>query len=339
MTSSLPSSATDNIFQQSAVSVDLSSEDYALFGSKQCASKRHNLKRKLLSDRLSGIFDHMLDYVSDRHADGFVSEITPFSPCVWNNNSVDYIMCYAFAPHGFTTPISAASILEKAPPQDRRASIFLRIDVNGLTCGLRIPRTATHCIRNLEKLSLDGDYVTREKVDQCIAHIEPPISPMDSLTPISREKSVNSFYEECRDFSLTPVKAPRTLETLLTFLQSESPDPSIACGWMCRYHEKDDASAGKWLSHATVNCFPSWIKSLSQLSWTNENNYLKDEIDKKKKAQQTLLEKGVRVRVTEGLFAGKVGRIERIDANDTVRVEIGRIPISLSRSSIIVLQK
>lgn len=352
----------------------LSCEDIALFAEDKCASKKYNLKRKLLADKLLEAFKMVMSQAPTAKS---LQETTPVSPeqvnvavsdsypTVWNNNRVDHITSYAFAPGGFAAPISQTSILEKAPPQDRRANIFLRADTNGLTCGIRIPRAATYCIRNLEKLSRDGDYVAKEKIDDCVRSLQRTLE--QSPDQSSRHAAMPLvFVSEHTGFDLRKQPAPESLEALVAVLHDQKQPPPTAWGWVVQ-HPADAASASDassstpsnasssnddsphvstpdvsphdaWLDGVFAQHFQTWMAALSQLSWTSNSNHLRSEIEEKKKATQVTLKKGAKVRVIDGLFTGKVGRIERIDANDTVRVEIGRIPISLSRAAIIVLQ-
>ena len=273
------------------------SEDHiALFSKEKQRSAAYTLPRRALRTA-------MLDFAKELPGDW---DCTPAEPCLANRRQVQNLVLFSLA----TRPDAQRATIDlNSPfaldvlPYHEHLSRFVQIDHNGLTWGLILHR----------KAGLDG-----RNLSAFLNAFEGEKALLNLLAPLADAQAASD------------VEAPQEQgESAAKLLPN-----SLGKGW-CLWWRADGFSED--LPARLIGDLGRCDALFSALKWTPENDLcgaLAEHKAVREEASKSRFRQGDRVRITAGLFAGRIGRVEKRHDNGGVSLGIGPVTIQVADDEI-----
>ncbi len=268
----------------------------ALFSREKQRSAAYTLERRTLRNA-------MLDFAKELPGDW---DCTPAEPCLANRRQVQNLVLFSLAtrPDGqrATIDLNSPFALDVLPYHEH-LSRFVQIDSDGLTWGLILHRKATLDGRNLQAFldAFEGEQALRD----LLAPMDDALASCDTEGP-------------CLSGQPAPDIIPKT--------------PGKGwCLWWRADAFSDDLPAR--LTRDLSRCGNLY----NALKWTPENDLcgaLAEHKAGREEASKSRFREGDRVRITGGVFAGRIGRVEKRHDNGGVSLGIGPITIQVADEEI-----
>ena len=233
-------------------------------------------------------------------------ECTPAEPCLANRRQVQNMVLFsqAIRPDGqrATIDLNSPFALDVLPFHEH-LSRFVQIDQSGMTWGMILHRKAKLDGRNLDAFlnAFEGDKAL-------LALLEP-------LTEAQAELNIEAPVKEGKD-------AASVLPT------------ELGKGW-CVWWQADEFSDElvDKIRHDLGRLDPIF----KALKWSTDNDLcgaLAEHKAERQESAKSRFQEGDRVRVTAGLFAGRIGRVEKRHEKGGVSLGIGPVTIQVAEDEI-----
>ncbi len=251
-------------------------------------------------------------------------EVSAEHPALWNQHRVknQYLFFYRNAEarreidHIITKQRPMAALIEDPSPLRHHLFTSVMIDKDGIELALKVHADAAVDVENLKKKC--QEYFHREKLVDLIVNLPEgfTIGLTDELfTPTA----------ECND---------EMLSELIQRLPS-------ADGWLeIRYSipRTDPILSSDSFLEETDAKLTSALPVLAFITWRHDNDFLSIGDSLKQKAVEKRskgLVKGDRVKVVSGIFAGKTGEVQNVDAKGMLKVSIGQMAVKINSTDVI----
>lgn len=292
--------------------------DFDAFVPKKQGSNAYTLERRRAKDKLLAVARHALE-AHPSEFQGWELQTTEDAPSVQNGRKVKAMATYFVRPPSvrsglkelLATNLGAGSGLFEIAVHQQHAHLELRIDVEALTVGVRIPAGARVDRENIsEKLALDW---AREDLQALLAAL-----------PADARSGVEGDLRAAEDIDLDAIRSwaagQGTSGPALVIEQIFSRDTADLTepGWL-------DHGAGSLARYAPVLRFLAWSKE-------NDHTRVQEVVQKKVEAVEKAtggLEPGMRVTILGGLFAGRAGYVSEVDHKGKAKVMVGPVTITV----------
>ena len=273
------------------------SEDHvALFATNKQRSAAYTLERRRLRQ-------DMLEFAKQLAGDW---DCTPAEPCLANRRQVQNMVLFSQStrPDGQRAQIDLNSPFAlDVLPFHEHLSHFVQIDQSGLTWGMILHQKATLDVRNLIAF-LDG---------------------------FEGEQALKKLLEPLSDaFASTHVEAPSDADTSAHLVIPKE----LGKGW-CIWWRAEDFNID--IQHKIESDLKQLEPLFKTLKWSQSNDLcgaLAEHKAERQEAAKSRFQTGDRVRITAGLFAGRIGRVEKRHEKGGVSLGIGPVTIQVADDEI-----
>lgn len=213
-----------------------------------------------------------------------------------------------------------ASMLEDPSPQRSHIVLVVSVDETQLFAGLKLHRDASVDRRNLEAMAGD-EHAGAALVDQLRAL---PADVRFGVTgaPLAEPGAIDSATVAAALEALSAPAAPGTSRWLVVG-RTMTRDDALSSG----------QAIADWVRAGLLAVLPVY----QRIEWTAENDHIamRDELQKQRVAQRVRgIEENDEVRITSGLFSGRTGTVQHVDAKGGVKVLVGNVPLKLSSANV-----
>jgi hypothetical protein len=253
-------------------------------------------------------------------------------PALWNHKQVDAQHLFFYRNEGSRKELDAimnrdrgiASLIDDPTPQRNHVLLVVTLGKDGVDVGLRLHPDAKVDRQNLERRA--EDHFEREKLLRLIHELPAPsrIGVLPELAPAAE-------LDEAR------------LEEIVGALGRAAaavhrPGAASPQLWVGRHLPRDEAIAAaggivELLREALVGLLPVYLF----IAWSRDNDYvsMREALQKERQARrQKGLAKNDSVRIIRGMFAGKSGVIQEIDAKGHLRVLVGKMAVKVEADDV-----
>ena len=303
--------------------------DFDAYAQHKWASNAFNRERLEVKEKLVALGRTLLDDTGDSAASATLTcEASVEHPALWNQKRVDaQHLFFARSPvarHDLDLIIDRsrglASLIDDPSPQ--RSHLFLAVSLTSddLRVALRLHRDATIDRHNLER-KLE-DHWQREQLVAMVAELP------DSFTigvDGSATIATNAFDGAMLDQQLALLARPREVN------QSR---------WLtvARSFARAEVTLAADSIRARVRRNLRALLPLYQfIAWSSDNDHISMRAQLRERAankQRRGLTAKDRVRITSGVFAGRVGEVQAVDSRGRAKVLIGSIPIVVEADAV-----
>jgi hypothetical protein len=297
--------------------------DFDAFVPKKQGSNAYTLERRRAKDKLLAVARALLE----RHpeaVEGLELETTEDAPSVQNGRRVRALSAFFVRPASvrsglkelLATNLGAGAGLFEIAVHQQHAHLELRIDVQGLTVGVRVPPGARVDRENIsEKLALDW---AREDLAELLGALPAEArAGVEGELVAPSEVSVDAFVAWSRSDATTG-------PSLIVEQIISRDDPSLAePAWL-------DTGVDTLASFAPVLRFLAWSKA-------NDHTRVQEVVAKKVEATKKEakgLEVGTRVTILSGLFSGRAGYVQELDHKGKAKVMVGPVTVTVDRDDL-----
>lgn len=292
---------------------------FSTYSREKWSSMVHNLARMKVKDAMVALCERAAETIADELA-GLARAASDEIPNISNQKKVDAQWVYWFrgpeereslASFLKQTPLDQAKIFHTAP-QDKHATLAVILRETELWVGLRIAPGATVDRRNLaSKLSKQWE---RERLIELLTELPAgtALGPTGTTAPAG---SITDALLLQQAEQLNDTELPWELGSGIPAEEAVALGPDLA----------DEVTR--------------WLGALAPLyryfAWSRDNDFIAaakqiQEEKAQKRRQASSYGKGDRVRVTSGLFAGKLGIVESTDTKAQVRIRVGKMSIKVA---------
>jgi hypothetical protein len=213
------------------------------------------------------------------------------------------------------TPLSEKTIFNIAL-QDKHAIIAVTLANDGIWAGLRLAQGASIDRRNLmAKLSQSWE---RERALQMFAEL-----PENTVVRLGETERAGRDFDQAAlgglGEQLTPEGADLTIGTRLGTNEAVALGPNLA-----------DALSATLRGVLPLYRFAAWTRDNDLIEVSKQLQVQKAQ----RRRDQAAFNAGDRVRFVSGLFSGKVGVVQDVDAKAQVRVRVGKMSVTVGGSDL-----
>lgn len=292
---------------------------FAIYAPDKWSSNVHNLKRMQAKDAMLALCADAATSLT-QELDGLNRAASDEVPNIINHKKVDAQWVYWF--RNAEARKTLASFLEKTPldevklfdiaPQDKHVVLAVVLREAGLWIGLRIAPAATVDRRNLAALLAEAADRQRFR----------------ALLELLPDGATIGFDDDVHEIATVDDSRVASMATRLG-----RDDPTWNLGHTVPVEEAIALGTeladlvGRWLGALTpFFTFAAWVPSNDQIGLRKEIAEQKAE----KQRQALGYKAGDKVRIISGIFSGKVGIVQSIDAKAQVKVRVGKMAVVLS---------
>jgi len=297
--------------------------DFDAFLPKKQGSNAFTLERRRAKDKLLTIARRAME-IHESAVMGWDLESSEDAPSIQNGRKVRALAAFFVRPVAArsglkalnSTNLGAGAGLFEIALHQQHAHLELRIDVEQLTLGVRVPPGATIDRENIaEKLSLDW---AREDLAALLAEL--PDGTRAGLEPdLVDPKSVDYAALEAWSRTSPPPQSALVVEWLVPRTEPDLAGPGFL-----------DRAAGYLARFAPVLRFLAWSKD-------NDHTRVQEVVAQQVEAAQQAnagLSPGTRVTILGGLFAGRSGYVSEVDHKGKVKVLVGPVTVTVDRDEV-----
>ena len=300
---------------------------FAAYTQDKWASNVHNLTRMRVKESLIAMCDRAQAMVGDDDFRGLGRSASDEIPNITNHKKVDAQWVYwirgaearsRLATFLNKTQLSREAIFDLAP-QDKHAALTVVLREREVWVGLRVAPQATVDRRNLaSRLSKSWD---RETLLGLLVELPEGACLGSAAGQAQPTVSISSLQLEEMGSALGANAAAWTLGHTIAAEDAIALEQEI-----CDY-------VGRWLG--------ALLPFYRFVAWTGDNDHIEankqlQEEKEKKRKNSTNYNPGDKVRVTTGLFLGKLGEVIAVDTKGQVRVRIGKVAVVLPGTGLVL---
>jgi transcription antitermination factor NusG len=287
--------------------------DFEAYAPQKWKSNAFTRERLEVKQKLTALGRALSGGLSGADGAPLAVEASAEYPALWNHKQVEAQHVYFFRNEGARKELdqiidrqkSLASLIDDPSHQKNHIYLSLTIAHQAATIALMLGREADVDRRNLERKC--EDFFEREKL---MAH----------LRSLGDEWCVGD----------QPVAS----------LDDETLRPQLAAFSVSRRFSRDDerlrAAAFEDLARASLRAL---LPIYQFVAWTRDNDFvsMRETLQKERLAKkQKHLAKNDRVRIVRGMFAGKIGTVQELDAKGTsLKVLVGRMPVKVDAEDVV----
>ena len=302
--------------------------DFDAYAREKWRSNTFNRERLEVKEKLAALGRAVAGALVVSDDAPLLCEASAEHPALWNHKQVDAQHLF-FSRHTearkqldkiIERQRSMASMLDDPSPQ--RSHIFLTVSItqSHLFAGLKLHRDASVDRRNLEAIVADGRGAgeLRELGRRLPSEFRVGVSDGARLEPSQLDAAAITglVRELCKPLE------PRTSRWFVAGRDIDRQSvvdagPSIA-----------DEVRAILLAVAPLYRFIAWTRGNDRIS-------MRDELRDQQVARRVRgLEKHDKVRITSGMFTGRTGVVQDVDAKGGIKVLVGKVPIKLSAADV-----
>lgn len=297
--------------------------DFDAFLPKKQGSNAYTLERRRAKEKLVAVA-RALTTAHPEAVEGLDLETTEDAPSVQNGRKVRALSAYFVRPTSvrsglkelLATDLAAGAGLFEIAVHQQHAHLELRIDVECLTIGVRVPPGARIDRENIsEKLALDWAH---EDLVELLAAL-----PEDARAGVETE--------------LQPAGSAQTQAFAAWAREKVTSGPSLIVEQIIARDEPELGEPG-WLDRG-VETLAKFAPVFRFLAWSRSNDHTRVQEVVAKKVEATKkeaagLEPGTRVTILSGLFSGRAGYVAELDHKGKAKVMVGPVTITVDRDDL-----
>ncbi len=294
-------------------------KDFDAFSESKWKSNAFNLERLEVKLKLSSLGKIIEEQLGEKLS-SLEMDISEERPSIFNQHKVSHLTLFFY--RDLAARKQVGSLLDKsrsiadnvmdAAPYHRHISLCVRVGQGGVECGMFIHKNSWLDWKNaLERCKTYGE------TDRLAAIL----ADLDSST-------VDSTGE-----GLTEESRPVSEIDVASFISGlESADPYTVVGNV--FARDDDLVHQAGFAQKLIDVFRSLLPLFRFIAWSRENDFhdLKDAIkEQQHKAQRKFssIEVGDKVRIVNGIAAGRLGVVDAIEKKGVVKVRMGLLVMNL----------
>jgi len=301
-------------------------EDFDAYLPKKWQSNVFNLERLQVKQKLEALGRFLAPALHAADGSPLACEVSTEHPALWNNRTVkDQHLFFSRNQEGrqelegiISRQRTMAAHIEDPSPLRNHIFLMVRIDHEGLEVGLKLHHDASVDRENLRTKC--QEFFAREKLLALLRQL-----PEGMTLQLGDAAGVPTatLNDEALVNHIEGLEAP---ETWLSVTRQLSREDEQVC---------DDG-----LADELRGCLTELLPLLHFIGWSRDNDHLamrktlkEEEVQRKSKG----LSPGDRVRVVSGMFAGKSGVVEEVDARGDLKVRLGNIPMQMNGDAVVKL--
>ena len=299
-------------------------EDFDAYLPKKWQSNVFNLERFQVKQKLEALGRFLAPSLHAADGSPLACEVSAEHPALWNNRTVkDQHLFFSRNQESrqelegiITRRRTMAALIEDPSPLRNHIFLMVRLDHETLEVGLKLHHDASVDRENLR--SKCQEFFVREKMVALIRGL-----PEGMMLRLGDTEGVPT--------------ASLDDETLVKHIEGlEAPEAWLS---VTRQLSRDDELVGDdSFAEKIRECLTGVLPLLHFIGWSRDNDHLamrktlkKEEVQRKSKG----LSPGDRVRVVQGMFSGKVGVVEEVDARGDLKVRLGNIPMQMNGDAVV----
>jgi len=314
--------------------------DFEAYAPKKWRSNVYNRERLEVKQKLVALGRELAPHLAA--ADGSPLEVEPSveHPALWNHKLVDAQHLFFSRNEGARKELdriiergqSLASRIDDPTPQRNHLFLALTIAHEQAEAALKLHPDARVDRQNLERKC--EDHFEREKLAHLIARLPEGFRFGVGGTPLVEARTADEarVVEVLAAFQKPPPPAP-------AFLPPNAPPPVTP--WfevVCAFKRTDVVAAGPGFVEQARAALGALLPLYQFIAWSRDNDYvsMRDVLQKEKQAKrQRGLAKHDEVRVVRGMFTGKLGVVQEIDARGAIKLLVGNVAVKVDAEDVV----
>lgn len=314
--------------------ISFAESDFDAYQAKKWASNVYNLERLQVKQKLESLGKLLAPKLSDEDSPPLAWEVSIEHPAIWNNRKVTaqqlYFLRSVEAREEIQSRVSRGrainSMLDDPSPYKEHVHLALSLNEKGIACGLTLYAEAYVDYQNLLK-KLENGW-ERSKFHDLLSDI--PSTFLLECAP----------YGDSGELISPPDIDPAKISG--AFIEEKSRDRKIVIALrVYTFLERNDPRVfSPQLAETLLESFRAIMPLYKFIEWRRENDFmevLKEIREHKKEQISKRLAPKSKVRITSGLWAGKKGIVENVDAKGKVKVLVGKITVQLNSGDVNVI--
>jgi hypothetical protein len=307
--------------------------DFDAYQPKKWKSNVFNRERLEVKQKLTALGRELAGVMLAPDGSPLATEPSVEHPALWNHKQVEAQHLYFSRNEGARKELDAiidrgksiASMIEDPSPQRNHLFLAVTVAAEAVELSLKLHPEARVDRENLERKC--EDHFEREKLLYLLHALDAPFrfGVLPELSPVA-DVDEAKLHETV--FALGKSAAPQTL-TL------GAPQRLFYVG---RALARDEVlAAGASVVEAAKRSLAALLPIYRFIAWSRDNDYvsIKETLQKEKqqKRQKGLVKNDV-VRIIRGMFAGKSGVVQEVDAKGGLRVLVGKVAVKLGAEDV-----
>jgi len=297
--------------------------DFDAYAPKKWKSNVFTRERLEVKQKLVQLSRELAGTVSAADGSPLTAEFSVEYPALWNHKQVESQHLFFSRNEGARKELDAiidrqkslASMIDDPTPQRNHLFLAVTLSHEALEVSLRLHPDAKIDRQNLERKC--EDHFEREKLIRMISALP------DYQVGVTPQLGAASELDETR------------LSALVAELLKPAPPIGSPQHLLCVGHTIDRATsiaAGEGVLELAKNDMAALLPIYRFIAWSRDNDfvYMKEALQKEKQTKrQKGLAKHDQVRIVRGMFSGKSGVVQEIDAKGGLKVLIGKLAIKV----------
>ena len=310
-----------------------SAADFDAYSQRKWKSNVFNRERLEVKQKLMALGRELQGAMLAPDGSPLAAEPSVEHPALWNHKQVEAQHLYFSRNEGARKELDAiidrgksiASMIDDPSPQRNHLFLAVSLTESAVELSLKLHPDARVDRENLERKC--EDHFEREKLMHLVHALGPDyrVGVTPELTPVAA------------------VDAAKLHDLIVTLGQATTPT-TLGLGaphrlfYVGRAIARDEAlAAGAALVDAAKAAFASLMPIYRFIAWSRDNDFvsLKGALQKEKlQKRQKGLAKNDPVRIIRGMFAGKQGVVQEVDAKGSLRVLVGKVAVKLDAEDV-----
>jgi len=304
-----------------------SASDFDAYQAKKWKSNVFNRERLEVKQKLSQLGRELQGALVGPDGAPLAMDVSVEHPALWNHKQVEAQHLFFSRNEGARKELdriidrskSMASMIEDPTPLRNHVFLAVTLGADALELSLKLHPDAKIDRQNLERKA--EDHFEREKLLHLLHGLEPSfrVGVTPELFPV---RDVDDVRLGAIVAKLGVLKEAMAL-----------PHAPQKLFWLGRTLSRDEAlAAGAGVVDTARSALGALLAVYKFVAWSRDNDYvsMRETLQKEKQAQR---QKGVAkndvVRIIRGMFAGKQGIVQEIDAKGALKVLVGKVAVKV----------
>ena len=305
--------------------------DFDAYAPKKWKSNVFNRERLEVKQKLVALGRELTGHLVGADGAPLAAEPSVEHPALWNHKQVEAQHLFFFRNEGARKELDAiidrqkslASLIDDPTPQRNHVFLAITLAHETLELSLKLHPDARVDRQNLERKC--EDHFEREKLLGLLRDLGPAfrVGVQPELLPVS----------ELDDERL------RGLLGSLATLAPAQPPAVARLFFVGRTVSRDEAlAAGPGIVELAAGALAALFALYRFIAWSRDNDFLsmREALQKEKQARrQKGLAKNDAVRIVRGMFAGKAGVVQEVDAKGGLKVLVGKMAVKVDAEDVL----